>query len=624
MKNSNFFGRFAVLFLLGIFILSLPIWGIFSFVATAAVGYTDVTSDIPEGVPIIATLKQEKFIQMWRYSGGFWRATVDNSTVQFSAAQVQSNYDNLSALVGKGVEMEFNIPNEVQTAMSSGKNIGITVFSEKGDMFEGTPQFRIEGGKLFFRADPKFHFTFDFDYTNFVPNLQTFIPFVDPDYGNNVYSVFRGSTNIGAVRGYFNPNNPTEIGPPGTIHPTQIIGVSGKLKPGFIVRETFGSEYRSEDVTIGLNTFSSGGAVGLHFIYPINISFFEADGVPATPDSIPAPDLPSITPIGDDDVDLASNIIGPLIADPGQTVNIRVQAINLGKAPQTSTVAFTVQGRTQTQNVSLNGGEVKELIFPVTAPPSGSLGLTSNIDPQNRLPDVNRANNRSTATLRVQFAAPVPTNNCELATINWSEIEGHTFTYTELVFTWSGWGFVTRTGICNHVYDYQAKLEVDPITFLYQDKPEHQMKSGYGFYIEATTRIVVNQVGNNGICGTHRTRAHSETVQAPTVARYYAPSTARPQTVTNRLGTQRATIDLSSDRRSPVTKFTTPANSISERRNRLIYTDPNWADGRHFFDMRFQGGGVAGRVWCLLRRGSVANRQYVDIIGSMYEDDYTG
>jgi len=619
-------GRFAVLILLGIFILSLPLWGIFSF---AAAGYADVTTEVPADAKVIATSEQEKFIQLWHYSGGYWRATVDNSTVQFSDSQVQDGLANLGVLVGKGIEMEFDLPSEVRTAMTAGKNIDIAVTSEKDDLFEGTPQFKIEGSKLFFKGEPKFHFIWDIKYTDFIPSLRVIIPFVDPDYGNNVYSVFRGSTNIGAVKGYFNPNNPTELGPPGTIHPTQIIGVSGKLKPGFTVNETYGNEYKSEDVTVGLNTFANAGAVGLHFIYPITITFYETDGEPEEdPDPDPAP--PTIVPVGDDEIDLASNIIGPLTADPGEKVNIKVQAINLGKTTQSSTVAFTVQGKTQSKEVTLNGGEIKELQFPITAPtsPCGSVGLTSNIDPQNKLKDVNRSNNKSTAILRVQCEAPEPTNNCDLATINWSEEEEHTYSYTVPQYVLTPFGVVvqnqTVTETCNHIYNYQAKLEVDPIKFLYRDKPEHTMKSGYGFYIEATIKIEVKQVGNNGLCGKSLTRKHTEKVEVPTVARYYAPSTARPQKVTNRLGTQGTTIDLTSDKGNPNTKFTTPANSISERKNKLIYTDPNWADGRHFFDMRFQGGGVAGKIWCYLRSGTVANKQYVDIKGNMYEDDHTG
>ncbi|MCL1819098.1 MAG: hypothetical protein FWG36_00415, partial [Oscillospiraceae bacterium] len=176
----------------------------------------------------------------------------------------------------------------------------------------------------------------------------------------------------------------------------------------------------------------------------------------------------------------------------------------------------------------------------------------------------------------------------------------------------------------NHIYNYQAKMEVGPLKFLYRDKEEHQMKSGYGFYIEAVTKIKVNQVSDVGICGQAKTRKHTEKVEPPTQARYYAPSTVKPQKVTNRNGTQNDFLDLTSDKKNPDTKFTTPENKISEYKNKLIYTDPNWADGRHFFDMRFQGGGVAGKNWCLLRKGTVANKQYVDIKGNMYEDDHTG
>lgn len=622
-------GRFAVLLFLAIFVFSL-----LPMINAQAEDYIEVMAEVPDGAQPLVTITTTKYIELWHYSGGYWKATIDGSTVQIDDSQLQKDLSNLAVIVSKSINMTFDIPSEVQTVIAVGKKIAVSYTSEKTELFEGMPSFKVENRKLYFKAEPIFHFVQDYNYTTFLPSLTKFIPFVDPNYGYNIYSMYKGSNNVGGAKGYFNPDNPTELGASGTIHPTQIIGSSGKLKPGFTVKETYGTEYNSEDVTIGLNTFANAGAVGLQFVYPITLTFFEDDGddIPDPDPDIPPPDDQTpdpIPPADGDDVDLASNIIGPLTANAGEKVNIKVQAVNLGNTTQNSTLILTVSGKTQTKDVTLNGGESKELTFSVDAPSSsGSVGLTSNIDPQKKLKDKNWNNNKSTATLKIQYEAPAAVSHCDQATINWSEEEEHNYTYTTPKYVFNGYGWVIQnvsvTEKCNHVYNYQAKLEVDPILFKYDDKEVHQFKSGYGFYIEATTKVTSKQVGNDGICSKNLTREHTEKIAVPTNAKYYAPSTAKPQKVTNRLGTQDTTIDLASDKKNPTTKFTTPANNISEYKYKKIYTDPNWADGRHFFDLRFEGGGVAGKKWCYLRTGTVANGQYLDIKGNMYQDDHTG
>ena len=544
-----------------------------------------------------------------------------------------------------------------------------------------------------------------------------------------------------------------ELGAEGTIHPTQILNSSGRLKSGFAVA-VGGNSYNSADLSIGSGTFASAGAVGLHFYYPVTFTFYEK---PATvdpripgPPSGPSSSLPGelITidvPITNDSslpietavrltidtvtidrpvslepgetksvtftfnapsiigtytiiitvdpdektadinrlnnrathsftvrestIDAGSQIIGPLVANPLETLNITIQAFNKGGKSASTQITLTAGGVTQSQNITLAGGEVRNVTFAVTAPARGTLSLVSDIDPNNRLPDIDRSNNRSTAALRVQYAAAEPVSNCSNATITWSETESHTYTVpvtiyrtvtdtvtgsgsappairpynsggysgalSRISYTVSGGrytadysgtvsGTFNETYSCNHVYDYKAELTADPVKFLYNDRAVHHMKSGYGFYLEAVTRISSGQTGSNGVCGTSRNRAHSQTVKPPTEVIYCAPATARPQTVTNRLGTQPVRVQLISNGGSPVTTYTTPANPISETRLRRIYTDPNWADRIHYFDMIYQGGGVAGKPWCYTRNGSFANNQYVDIKGNMYEDDYTG
>jgi hypothetical protein len=98
----------------------------------------------------------------------------------------------------------------------------------------------------------------------------------------------------------------------------------------------------------------------------------------------------------------------------------------------------------------------------------------------------------------------------------------------------------------------------------------------------------------------------------------------KPRTVTNELGTQSAIIQLKGNGGSPNAIYRLNVNPISTKRAGIIFTDPAWKDGRHFFTLQFQGGGVGGKAWCYTRAGTLGNGQYVEIKGNLYEDDHTG
>jgi hypothetical protein len=336
--------------------------------------------------------------------------------------------------------------------------------------------------------------------------------------------------------------------------------------------------------------------------------------------------------------DLATVIDGPLVADPRQKINVCVTAYNFGASKQSSSVTLTASGLTQSKDVTLQPGGSATVCFPVTAPSSGTMGIISNIDPGNKIKDVNRDNNRDTATLGVQHEPGETVSSCSTATITWDEMEPHQYTYytTEYytvsvtksdgsIGSESRSRRVAHTATCNHIYHYKAELKVDsPIKFTQNNTTNHRFKSGYGFEIETITRMTSEQVGDEGVCGESRTRKHKEKLVSPTKVEYVAPSSVKPRTVTNELGTQPALVELKGNGGSPNATYKSDANRISPNSRPSIYTDPAWKDGTHFFTLQFQGGGVGGKPWCYTRAGSVSNGQYVDIKGSMYEDDHTG
>ena len=143
MKLKVTCGRFAVLFILTVFIFAqLPAPPI---TAAATAAWQDAVTSVPSDLKAIASFSHTKYIQFWHYSGGYWRATVEGSTVQFSDAQVKGDFSNLSALIGNTVELQFDLPPEVAAVISAKKIVMVAAYG-RDNLFDGTPQYRIEGG----------------------------------------------------------------------------------------------------------------------------------------------------------------------------------------------------------------------------------------------------------------------------------------------------------------------------------------------------------------------------------------------------------------------------------------------------------------------------------------------
>lgn len=165
---------------------------------------------------------------------------------------------------------------------------------------------------------------------------------------------------------------------------------------------------------------------------------------------------------------------------------------------------------------------------------------------------------------------------------------------------------------CVHSFTYEASLtadaSLDPDTF----------KSGYGFTVDVKTEIQTRLVHNTGCSSWGRNRSPRKAAVPPEQAIVYLPFT-----VTNRLGTQGAQIELErllvgGDSAS----FQTPVNPISETGARRIYTDVTLPGTReapveHSVDIYISGGGVDGAAFCL----QLTKRFTIN--GDMYEDDFS-
>lgn len=240
---------------------------------------------------VISTINRTEQIEMWHYSGGYWESKKYNTKI--TDAQLGKSPQKLAELLAQNVKFEIPLPQKVKDAVAEGKKVTVGIEAGNGlraaDIFDlGRERgYEIKDGVLYFSAFPKFNFVLNeedgelLNYRRFVTGLAKAIPFVDPVYGTNTYSMFGKrdvNLNGGYTRNYINPTHLEEILYDGSIHPSQIIDTNGNLKEGFMVESAFAGnkgEYPSKDLTVGKGTFNNAGAVGLIFVYPLKITFYE-------------------------------------------------------------------------------------------------------------------------------------------------------------------------------------------------------------------------------------------------------------------------------------------------------------------------------------------------------------
>lgn len=382
--NRTKTGRFGVLFLALIILLGLvPISA-----NAAAASWIDITDKVSESAVVIATDIGYKTYGIWHYSGGYWAQT-ESSPLRIYDKQITGDLESLADMLNYMIEFNFDLPQAVSASLSAGKKVGVNVSWPAGyDYFntaKGKPQTKIEGGKLFFQAYPKFNLVPSYrgNYTDFVDGLNKYIPFVDPKYGSNMYSIFTtGGRHLGSANGYFDPSNPMKFGAVGTIHPSQIRSSSGTLTSGSTVTvwNNGATDYDSGDVKIGHGTFQNAGAVSLYFNYGITITYYEIE-----------------------DNDVAVTSITPTQFPASQSVNAVVTVKNNGSKSVTTPVAFSISGITnERKDVTLAPNESKALTYTFISPASGTFPMTAEINPDRTFTESDYTNNKLTVTGQVQ------------------------------------------------------------------------------------------------------------------------------------------------------------------------------------------------------------------------------
>lgn len=549
---------------------------------------------VPQNDGIITQVDNEFSIELWHYSGGYWGC----NDVKIYDSQAFDDPDKLADAVNTSVDFELPIPPAVKAEIEKGNSVIIQCSANKGldyrDLFNTSkqdPQFKFENGKLVFKAFPKYHFNRDITYDDFVPGLNKKIPFVKPGFGINRYSIWSKSGSLlGIADNYINPVNLSELGPVGTIHPSQITGSNGYLQSGQYVRvyDPSGNplDYNSDAVSIGKGTFQNAGAVAVHFWYPMKITFYKVAAI---------------------ENDVAVTQIEKPSYPASQGVTAEVTIKNNGLKEVDTTLDFDIPGiLDEVQTIHLDAGESKVIPFSFGTPESGSIVMTAEVNKARTFEEADYTNNKLSVTAIIEAPPIYPETGSCSDTIRWTETDSHTITYP-----CSKHGSHSYT--CSHTFVYETKL-----TTTYNIAPR-TLKSGYGFVVTANTSINTRMVSNSGCGSWGGGRSPSKKPVPPTKA-----EVRLTYKVTNKLGTQSYTVQLAQSSSSSTTStFEPKPNPISEVRAKKIYTavglkGTGAAPARHNFDIYISGGGVNGVEFCKVIH------DFITINGNMYEDDFTG
>jgi len=248
--------------------------------------------EVPKGKLIGQCGPFTKGIELWHYSGGYW----GYKGLKIYDKDLDGNFKDEEALekaINEEITFDYTIDAELYKKLKQEGDIKvvcsttlkdeITMESKSIlDLFYGTPTIEIKNGKIYFSAKPRFHF-FTKNEISFQQiigeKINVRIPIVDPDYGCNTYAIWKRTEPVdwGGAMGYFDMKDVFAFAPPesGKIAPAQIKNASGHLIDGFTFK-TGTITRKSEESSVGYGTFKNGGAVGIHFDYPIKFTFYSA------------------------------------------------------------------------------------------------------------------------------------------------------------------------------------------------------------------------------------------------------------------------------------------------------------------------------------------------------------
>ena len=229
----------------------------------------------------ICSSPQAYYLPLWHYSGGYWVIGSGSSKIKVTDREI-SKFGGIEEYLTENytsVDFSVPIPAAVKTAMAEGAAINVklqsrgqadwkTIFDKESLIVSNDID---SGGNYEFSLTPIFHLVRGRDYTDFVAGLTSSIPLIHNRYGFNMYSLFGNGKSAVQSDGYYNEGNARYIYSP-FIHPSMITDTKGHLAPGYPITVN-DSVVSSDGYRVGDGTFSSSGAVGIQFEFPINVVF---------------------------------------------------------------------------------------------------------------------------------------------------------------------------------------------------------------------------------------------------------------------------------------------------------------------------------------------------------------
>lgn len=251
-------------------------------------------------------------LDLWHYSGGYWKVTNPGSEAIKIYDDVMGAGDKL-VIPSQKANFTLTLPAAVQIKIKEGKKVVPFIQSGTGvsieELFDkDTKTFSMTSTTMTFSAKPKFNLipTKDVSLRNtYGLNIPITVPFIESKYGYNMYSVFGNGYKAVQVNGWVDRYNKMSTAnlPAGWIHPTMIADTSGTIRAA----DSSGKKNQlminsklmdAAGFTIGQGTFSNAGALGLCFEYPVKFTFYvyNEDYIPEPePEPEPEPD-PEIPP----------------------------------------------------------------------------------------------------------------------------------------------------------------------------------------------------------------------------------------------------------------------------------------------------------------------------------------
>jgi len=237
--------------------------------SSSAFGVTYKTETVNER---LGKVKLQDEYDMWHYSNGTWKVGNAYSSFTWTDAEIGGAMNIGRTLQAKTrVTYKWTLPEEwlAQTGDGLKLLISIAPISKSWSDWYNTASFtqNYSNGTVTYTFIPYYHISSLRSFDDYIAGLKVSMPLIDITWGNNLYSIFKNSSNLGRSEGRYWDNYPTGI-TSGYMHPQFIKNYTGVLKSGYTIDTESGS-FSTAGLSVGTNTLVNGGALGLLFKFPL-------------------------------------------------------------------------------------------------------------------------------------------------------------------------------------------------------------------------------------------------------------------------------------------------------------------------------------------------------------------